>query len=161
MKTKEFIEKVEELGFDVEVIYYKKDDSIEIERRIVIRNKENKCVVSVVWAERVYEFDNSWICFTKLTEELQKKELFNLLIKYSSTPIEEREEAKKYYLKHKFLKGLVCLQYLFLNKHTQEYSVGSNYEYGSYQTKFTKKEIEKIKQKFNVSLDDFEIIEVE
>ena len=91
MKTKEFIEKVEELGFDVEVLYYKKDDSIEIERRIVIRNKENKCVVSVVWAERVYEFDNSWICFTKLTEELQKKELFDLLVKYSSTPIEERE----------------------------------------------------------------------
>ena len=159
MKTKEFIEKVEELGFDVEVIYYKKDDSIEIERRISIRNKENKCMIASLWIERIYEFDNNWVCFSILPTET-KKQLFNLLVEYSSTPREERREEEKYYLKHKLVKIGEDNTYLNYKTESKNYVLDSNIETEKYKTKFTEQEIEEIKQKFNTSLDDFEIIEV-
>ena len=158
MKTKEFIEKVKELGFDVEVKSI--DDFIKIEHKIVIRNKENKCVVSALWAERVYEFDNRWESFTKLTEET-KKQLFDLLVKYSSTPIKEREEEKKYYLKHKFLTNSFRDYYLNYKTKYDDYILSDDKKQENYKTQFTKQEIEEIKEKFNTSLDDFEIIEVE
>lgn len=160
MKTKEFIEKVEELGFDVEVVCYKKNDSIEIERKIYIRNKENQCMVASLWVERVYEFDNNWACFTKLPEET-KKQLFDLLVEYSSTSIKKREEEKKYYLKHKLFKNGGDSAYLNCKTESKNYVLDSNIETEKYKTKFTEQEIEEIKQKFNTSLDDFEIIEVE
>ena len=157
MKTKEFIEKVEELGFDVEVICYKKDDSIEIECRIFIRNKENQCMVAVLWVERVYEFDNNWACFTKLPEET-KKQLFDLLVEYSSTPI---KKEKKYYLKHKFLTNGNSERYLNYIFNCSEWILDDNTMCDDFKTQFTEQEIEEIKQKFNTNLNDFEMIEVE
>ena len=161
MKTKEFIEKVEELGFDVEVICYKQDDSIEIEHRIFIRNKENQCMVATLWVERVYEFDNNWAWFTKLIKETKKKELFDLLVEYSSTPIKEREEEKKYYLKHKFIRFREGSDYLNYKTKSKNYVLNSSTDTAKYKTKFTEQEIEELKEKFNTSLDDFEFIEVE
>ena len=158
MKTKEFIEKVEELGFDVEVKSI--DDFIKIEHKIVIRNKENKCVVSALWTEKNYEFDNRWESFTKLTEET-KKQLFDLLVEYSTTPIKEREEEKKYYLKHKFIQNEVYSFHLNYKMKDKFYTINNDIENYEYKTKFTKQEIEELKEKFNTSLDDFEIIEVE
>ena len=158
MKTKEFIEKVKELGFDVEVKSI--DDFIKIEHKIVIRNKENKCVVSALWTERVYEFDNRWEYFTKLAEET-KKELFDLLVKYSSTPIEGREEEKKYYLKHKFLTNGIRDCYLNYKINYDNWILSDSKKQENYKTQFTEQEIEAIKEKINTSLDDFEIIEVE
>lgn len=153
MKTKEFIEKVKELGFEVMVKKYNGEKCIQL---VDI----DGCTVSKASTECIYEGITAYNGFTVLPKDL-KKQLFNLLVEYSSTPIEEREEEKKHYLKHKFFKDSFCRRYLFLNKHTQEYNIGSNYEYGSYQTKFTQKEIDEIKKKFGTDLDDFEMIEVE
>lgn len=158
MKTKEFIEKVEELGFDVAVKEYNN------EKRIQLFNSDGY-TVSKVSTECICEGITAFNGFTNLQKDL-KKQLFELLVEYSSTPIEEREEKKKYYLKHKFLRNDHDKYYLndnYLNNYTPKnnWVLKNKATTDNYKTQFTKQEIEEIKQKFNTSLDDFEIIEVE
>lgn len=43
---------------------------------------------------------NAW---DELCDDLKKK-LFDIISKYTSTPIDEREEEKKFYLKHRYFK---------------------------------------------------------
>lgn len=113
MKTKEFIKRVEELGFKVfnESDYYVIKD--EYEDNVANVNKTTLTQMSTDYIEwdEVYDGD--------------KTKLFNLLVEYARTPIEDREE-EKYYL-----------------------------------VKFTLKEIEEIKKKFDIDLSDFELVEVE
>lgn len=73
MKTKEFIKKVEELGYDIKI----GDDAISI--------KYNGCI---------YVLISSISSYTISTYDVIKhaKELFELCIEYAKTPIEERED---------------------------------------------------------------------
>lgn len=158
MKTKEFIEKVEELGFEV------MKGKCNSERWIELFNS-NCCAVSRVSTEYICEIVTTFNEFTNLQKDL-KKQLFDLLVEYSSTPIEEREEEKKYYLKHKFLRNDHDKYYLndnYLNNYTPKnnWVLKNKATTDNYKTQFTKQEIEEFKEKFNTSLDDFEIIEVE
>lgn len=163
MQTKEFIEKVEELGFIIRINYYVKDPSMRTERRMVIINKENGRLVASRWIDRVYEFDTNRTYFTTLPDETKKK-LFNLLTEYSSTPIEERdkekneaEKEKKYYLKHKWMsfkreRYLKCIG--------GEYCLHDAEQPTKHKVQFTQIEIDKIKEKFDTDLSEFEMIEV-
>jgi len=83
-------------------------------------------------------------------------------IEYARTPVEEREEEKKYYLEHRWLnrKGTTGA-FLNYTEFDNDYYTDSDEEVGGCQTQFTKKEIDEIKEKFNTDLKDFEIIEVE
>lgn len=149
MKTKEFCEKVEKLGFrTMHVNAY-----IYIENRMV-----DTC--AMVNEYNCYEVNTDTGDFYDLKKET-KEELFNLLVEYSSTPIEERKEEKKYYLKHRFVQNATGSFYMNYKTEDKKYVLSDSLETDDYKTKFTKKEIEEIKQKFNTSLDDFEIIEVE
>lgn len=73
MKTKEFIKKVEELGYDIKI----GDDAISI--------MYNGCI---------YVLISSVSSYTISTYAVIKhaKELFELCIEYAKTPIEERED---------------------------------------------------------------------
>jgi hypothetical protein len=153
MKTKEFIEKVEELGFEV------MEGKNSSERWIELFDS-NCYAVSKVSTEYICEIVTTFNEFTNLQKDL-KKQLFELLVEYSSTPIEEREEKKKYYLKHKFLTNRFRDCYLNYKTKYDDYILSDNKKEEDYKTQFTEQEIEEIKQKFNTSLDDFEIIEVE
>lgn len=93
---------------------------------------------------------------------------FNMIkaaLEFAETPLEEREEEKKYYCKHRWARtknggGM----YMSLRK-TPNIShltlQGANKDIFEYQVRFTQKEIDEIKEKYDTNLSDFEIIEVE
>lgn len=149
MKTKEFIRRVDELGFlyeKAEEVYY-------------IYNKEGTKYASVCHnvpnqisnMERVWDF---------LDKEEQKK-LFDLLIEYAKTPIEDREEEKRFYLKHRWLENREECNYLNFEISGLYYSLNTKCEASWAKTKFTINEIKEIKEKFDTDLADFELVEVE
>lgn len=149
MKTKEFIKKVEELGFRTTHA----NEYIYIENRMV-----DTCAIVDRYCR--YGFNTNFDDFYELKEET-KKELFNLLVEYSSTPQKEREKTKRHYLRHKFLMNVTGSFYLNYKTEDKKYVLSGSLETDDYKTKFTEQEIEEIKQKFNTSLDDFEIQEAE
>jgi hypothetical protein len=78
MKTSEFIEEVEKLGFS----YYRGNNVISIERSGV--------VVASISADRWARYD---ISSHKLTSAEKIPQLTKLLAEYGDTPVEDREEA--------------------------------------------------------------------
>ena len=112
MKTKEFIKRIEELGFEYE----------KAEEVYFIYDIEGTEYASVCHTTS-NQISNTRRAWDWLNKDVQEK-LFDLLIEYAKTPIEDREE-EKYYL-----------------------------------VKFSEKEIEEIKEKFDTDLNDFELVEV-
>ena len=93
---------------------------------------------------------------------------FNMIkaaVEFAETPLEEREVPKKYYLKHRWaktkngnwmylaLRQRPSISYLTLQ--------GSDKDIFEYQVRFTREEIDEIKEEYNTDLSDFEIVEVE
>lgn len=79
MKTKEFIKRVEELGYNVRKVY----SQIEI--------MSQGLTVAKVSTKRMYVIKS--FCFVDVEWKNQDK-LFDLIIEYAKTPIDEREEEK-------------------------------------------------------------------
>lgn len=146
MKTKEFIEKVEKLGYNIEInwptIYIKCDG----------------CILARVDKARAYTID------TKAAFEVKNaEELFDLCVKYAKTPIEDREEKKKYYLylknkNREFYESIY--NYLTLHKDNNTFLLDVGVETAGLTAQFTQKEIDEIKEKFNTDLEEFKQIEV-
>lgn len=144
MKTKEFIKKIEKMGYDIEIAY----DTIRVTYDGGILARIDKV--------KPYTLD------TKATFEVKHvKELFDLCVEYARTPIEEREEEKKYYLRMSDGFYIVCDEYLNFNKSAKHYVLHSKHQNDSYKTQFTQKEIDEIKEKFNTDLSEFEQIPVD
>ena len=146
LTTKKFIKEVEELGFrflqctkDIEIYY------------------ENNQVAYVCWYRRFYVGITYKFC--DLPKELQEK-LFNLLVKYASTPLEDREAPQKYYLKFK-LKTNYSDNFLNLNTTFDWFEINTKSNSDKFQTQFTQKEIDEIKKRFGVTLSDFEQIPID
>lgn len=81
MKTKEFIKRVEGLAFEVEngkEYYYIKDIDGELIASI------NKLIT--------FQICTNFNAWDELCDDLIKKQLFDIISKYTSTPIEDREE---------------------------------------------------------------------
>ena len=91
------------------------------------------------------------------------KKDFNMIkaaVEFAETPINEREEEKKFYLKHRWLSSR--FKDKIVNKDEKnEYFLSDESQADSYKIHFTLKEIEDIKKRFNTDLKDFEMIEVE
>ena len=88
MKTKEFIKRVEELGYKVRKVY----SQIEI--------MSQGLTVAVVSTKRMYVIKS--FCFVDVEWKNQDK-LFDLIIEYAKTPIDEREEESKIYMIYDWL----------------------------------------------------------
>lgn len=91
MKTKEFIERVEDLGFETQItgntIYILKDEKTIARVEIIAR----------------FTFDSFYLHSKPLNEETMEK-LFDLIVEYAKTPIDERQ--KKILLRYlKFIKN--------------------------------------------------------
>ena len=138
MKTKEFIKRVKELGYNC----FTNESYIFI-------NKGYPWIATIA-LHRMYYME-LWTNDNKLGE---------LCLEYAKTPIEEREEEKKYYLR-KFNKKFYENEYLNYNKYYKNWSLGDDIEDDQYQTKFTCSEIENIKKKFNTGLPEFARMVVE
>ena len=148
MKTKEFIKRVEELGYFVNSFkgYYE------------IRDVD-KVIIAVINKTIFLQFSTDYPGWDKLCDK-DRKELYNLVIKYASTPIKDREEEKKFYLRHRWLKP-IYKNYLNYCMTTKDYWLDCKNEEIYVQTQFTEKEIDEIKEEFNTDFKDFELIEVE
>lgn len=146
MKTKEFIEKVEKLGYNIEIDW----PTIYIEC--------DGCILARVDKARAYTIN------TKAAFEVKNaEELFDLCVKYAKTPIEDREEKKKYYLylknkNREFYESIYS--YLTLRKQDNTFSLDVGVETAGLTAQFTQKEIDEIKEKFNTDLEEFKQIEV-
>lgn len=149
MKTKEFIRRVEELGYFInEYVEYCEIKDV------------NNNLIAVINKTTFLQLDTDYYLWDKLNE-IDKKELFDLLIEYAKTPIEDREEEKKYYLRHKWLTSDNDFNYLNLYTNKNRYIIESNGNFNTFKTQFTQAEIDEIKERFNTNLEDFEIVEVE
>lgn len=146
MKTKDFIKEVRELGFIVEEC---------AENSALIENSKSETVAYVV-IDRLYEFDTAYYGFEEIPEPIKKK-LFNLLVDYASTPLEDRKEQERFFLKFKIETDDDC-KYLNYYKEEDELTLDNSLETSSFQTLFTDKELEELKEKFEVTLSDFEKI---
>ncbi len=148
MKTKEFIKRVKELGFEV----FNEDDYLVIK-------DEYESNVANVNKTTLAQMSTDYIEWDEIYDE-DKTKLFDLLIEYAKTPIEDRKEEKKFYLKHRWIKGCVIM-YLYRNTLNGYCYLGDKKCRPHRQKMFTLKEIEEIKEKYNTDLKDFEMIEVE
>ena len=100
MKTKEFIKRVEELGY---TIFSTNEPFIEI-------YDHRERILAVVSREEQYQFNS-------ISGEHITKTLFDLIVEYTSTPPEDREEEKKFLIQHKYLVSkAICQVNLAKNK---------------------------------------------
>nr|DAM67787.1 MAG TPA: hypothetical protein [Caudoviricetes sp.] len=147
MRTKEFIKRVEELGFGyekAEEVYFIYDNE-GTEYAAVCHTTPNQ----ISNTERAWDW---------LDKDVQEK-LFDLLIEYARTPIEEREEEKKFYLRYKWINA--DYNYLNYDCRLDVYGLDRILSFNWIKGKFTLEEIEDIKEKYDTKLEDFEIVEVE
>lgn len=147
MKTKEFIKRVEELGFKVNRTVAQID---------IIAHS---FTIARVYTNRMYAMN----AFTFINTEWRNQDkLFDLIVEYAKTPIEDREEEKKFYLKHKYFK---CIngdsRYFQIYESNGAPWLNAMDSIMGYKKQFTLNEIEEIKEKFNTDLKDFELVEVE
>ena len=145
MKTKEFIKRVKELGYDIEI----SEENVFIKRDGFIIARISRISMYIM---RIYT------CF----KVKHTKELFDLCTEYASTPIEEREEEKKFYLQ-KMKSFYDNEEIIFLNFDTEQniYFISSKSQYKMFKTQFTQKEIDKIKEEQHTDLSEFKQIPVE
>lgn len=148
LTTKEFIKAVEELGFYAE----ERGDEVYLYGRgsngLAKISKKFKYTINTFYRE-----------FMDLNSG-DKGLLFDLIIEYISTPIEEREEVKKCHWQHRWMDG-VNGNFLNLDLEDDYLYLDDKKERWYKKTQFTLKEIEEIKKKFDTDLADFEIVEVE
>lgn len=147
MKTKEFIKRVEELGFKVNRTVTQID---------IIAHS---FTIARVYTNRMYAMN----AFTFINIEWRNQDkLFDLIVEYVKTPIEDREEEKKLYLRHRYFRfDNGSRKYLGMDLVKDKPDLYSKITYRWVKNQFTKKEIDEIKEKFNTDLADFEMIEVE
>ena len=146
MRTKEFIKRVEELGFEFR----------EVQTNIHIIADCN-LIASV---SKIHPY---WVdTFPEVNvERIKRKELFELIFEYGRTPVEDREEEKKFYLRHRYLKcsnGDDAYFYILAN---DIQGLGRRIKSILFKFEFTLKEIEEIKKKFDTDLSDFELVDEE
>lgn len=153
MKTKEFIKRVEELGYSFSSSYYCWE----------IRNKKNH-LIAVVSKDVLYKISTDSAYWDVIPDE-DKNKLLELIVEFASTPVEDREEEEKFYLKHRWLMTefgdtyYLCKCYNAAGKIS--YGIRLSYITHDETRLFTLKEIEEIKEKFDTDLSDFELVKVE
>ena len=132
MKTKEFIEKVETLGYRVD--YTDCDFSIKL---------PNNKVVTYIWTER-WEIDATYGSFEALPRS-EKKELMAVVYEFMLTDPADRKEEKRYWLRlvtPPILKKQVT-EYLRKSEYLEYYTTGLSKNTGDEKIKtiFTESEI--------------------
>lgn len=151
MKTKDFVKEVEKLGFEVE------EDTGAIEIYF------NNVRIAYVYRYEIFSVNTAYIPFDVLSKEFVEK-LYNLIDAYARTPLNEREEEKKFYLKQNLKDKWLernAFYYLNLNIDKNIYLIDSYANTDTFKTQFTQAEIDEIKERFNTNLEDFEQIPVE
>lgn len=117
MKTKEFVKKIAELGYKVD----ENDNRIRVGR--------GSDLVAIVYKNKVNSLETFW-------DEAIPTDVFDLCVEYARTPIEEREDSKRYYL-YNPVKNL----YFKYKREAGLYGWGTHRQTSVSQTQFTEEEI--------------------
>ena len=157
MKTKEFLKKVKNLGFEARTEFGLKGEFIEIR----IGDGEEDFVV--IWPKFTFAISTIEYGFVDLKDLLPLEELYKLCFEYASTPVKDREEEKKFYAKHRYLQSSLTNSnnILCYSVSDDKLALCNGINFPKYKTYLTLKEIEEIKEKFDTDLKDFELVEVE
>lgn len=148
MLTKDFVKEVEKLGLECS------------DCSTIIPIYHDGDLVSLVSKNTKFLAGTAYESFKYLPKELQEK-LYNLIDEYARTPLDEREEPQKYFLIFAALTDNEHFNYLNHNLKKDFLALSDRNQSDMYQTQFTQKEIDEIKEKFKVTLCDFERIPVE
>ena len=143
MKYKEFREYLKGTDFEI------KEDSAKVQ----VNMNDIVCV-------RISKTACREIIIPFTVAEPEEYEMRKKALELAETPLSEREEEKRCYLKHRFINFYNGLDYINLSI-SEEVMLNNRYEDQIFKTKFTKAEIEELKAKFDTDLRDFELIEVE
>ena len=148
MKTSVFIYEVKRLrGLELKVETY--------DEMIVVRNRFNEYVLAID-VDELCNVDTRFNGFRTLSD-VDKIDLYTLCNRYVTSSVEEREEPKKYKLRHK----LVEFAYLNYSEDRQELDFSTEYETSNFKTKFTIQEWESLtEQTWEDLLLQFKAIEV-
>ena len=130
MKTNEFIKEMHSLGYE----------TTNLERSIIV-NDDNGFFLVDVSKEEFGVFSTDFPGFSVL-DNYDRLQLLDSLVMYAKTPVEERKEEKKYYLRQIGIEN----NHSFLNYDSSicEYSTYDKREFGTYQTQFTQSEIDEL-----------------
>ncbi len=159
IKTKEFIEKVKKLGFEI-VCYTNPWSNVESNCKYnSIRIYLHDELLVEVWTNCQYAISTISDGHSCYLYGYDVDELYKVCFEYANTPSEDREEEKKYYLKHKWMRR-GDFNFLYFDKDFKIYGLTS-IRFKEAKTEYTEKEIEEIKEKFDTDLKDFEMVEVE
>ena len=153
MKTSEFIERV--LEIDGVASHENRDNCV------VVFIGRGGVTLAKVFVDDTHAFDTSWNGFYELKKQ-SKDRLLTLIYEYTMTPIEKREEPKKYKLKHKLVRRCGYLNYYFdCVEGENELKFSNSHETGSFKTVFTIQEWEALtEQTWEDLLLQFKAIEV-
>lgn len=147
LTTKKFIKEVEKLGLEVQ----------KYTNFIAIHYKGHQ--ISYIYTDTKFYVGMTYEFSASLSEELQEK-LYNLIDKYTRTPLDKREEPQKYYLRFTALTEIGDCNYLNYCATEETIYLSNHITKIVAQTQFTQKEIDEIREKFKVTLCDFEQIPV-
>lgn len=131
MKISELIKYFEDEGYKTMFDDY-------CDKGVLFLNENHEVLLHVLKGDRI---DTDYSAFNDL-DQSKKQKYYKVIFEYLMTPIEEREEEKKYYLKQIGIEN----NHSFLNYDSSicEYSTYDKKEFGTYQTQFTQSEIDEL-----------------
>ena len=149
MKTSELIDKLAEKEFQVRITDFDPFE-IEIWYEGTIRALVNRDLIGGLSITNTYE---------AMSDELRVF-LLDVLCEYASTPISERDDGERYYIKHKWI-SYKNQMYLCCDDLADIYYLNDEPPAnGEITSKFTQEHINYIKSKFKTNLEDFIFVEV-
>lgn len=151
MLTKDFIKKVEELG-----LYVDKSEKFGL----ILVSDSNHGLVAYVKNNERSQFSTAFASFDNLLEPMQRK-LIELIGMYARTLPDKREKSQKYYLRFTALTEIGDCNYLNYCATEETIYLSNRITKIVAQTQFTQKEIDDIKKRFGLTLNDFEQIPIE
>ncbi|MBC2263736.1 hypothetical protein HCB37_04310 [Listeria booriae] len=134
MKTSEFKQAVEEIGLDLGSVG--SETSVNM---YMIFDPDTRGDVATIFKNDLYGMRVSGDASNRIGEE-KAKELFDLLTAYASTPLDEREEPKKWYLRDPVISDK-AENYLNYEEDGECFFCNKDEKHG-WQTKFTRAEID-------------------
>lgn len=155
MLTYDLIKKIKDLGFDCRIPALN-GPYMEIYK---IDEAYNPVVsIAKVYIDRLYVFSTNTDAFKALPEEV-RKEIFDILVEYAYTPIEDREPPNKYVYKHRNLRtangAIAYLGFRKKNKKVYPTVQGSYEDTDQCKVEITDKEIEEYAKEFSINLDNY------
>lgn len=131
-----------------------------LKKMIVIENAF-RGVIATIKEDTTFQFSTQYLAWNAIPYNEQNI-ILSYITDYTGTPPDEREEPKKYHLKHRWMTTMGGFpKGLRINIATGTADVEQMIPMIGYENQFTKKEIEEIKEKFDTDLADFEEVEVE